>query len=417
MCIHLDCKKTSYYGFEEECKKLYCFLHKLEGMINLKNKLCIYPNCKIRPSYNIESENKSLYCATHKLDKMINVRQQNCIYPNCKIRATFNNEGENKGLYCSLHKLECMINVISKTCIYQNCKKYPNYNIEGEKKGLYCVTHKLEDMIDIKHDKCIHNNCYLRPLYNIEGETKGLYCFSHKKEGMINVICKTCIYPNCKTRPSYNTQEKKKPLYCNIHKLDGMVNVRNKTCKTHLCDKQVAEKYDGYCLRCYMYLFPDNPVSRNYKTKEFAVAEFVKNKFENYSWKSDKIINDGCSKKRPDLLLDLGYQVIIIEIDEKQHIVYDCSCENKRIMELSQDLGHRPIVFIRFNPDKYNMNDTKITSCWGLNGKGICVVKKSKKDEWDKRLDTLEQQINYWLNSENKTNKMIEIIQLFYDNN
>ena len=50
-------------------------------------------------------------------------------------------------------------------------------------------------------------------------------------------------------------------------------------------------------------------------------------------------------------------------------------------------------------------------------GKGICVVKKSKKDEWDKRLDALEQQINYWLDPEHKTDKMIEIIQLFYDNN
>jgi hypothetical protein len=416
MCIHPNCTKESSYGVLGESKRLYCATHKLDGMINLKNKYCIYPNCKIRPSYNLEGENKALYCATHKLDKMINVRQENCIYPNCKIRATFNIEGENKGLYCSLHKLESMINVICKTCIHQNCKKLPTYNIKGETKGLYCVSHKLEDMIDVKHDRCIHINCNLRPLYNNEGETKELYCFSHKKEGMVNVSLKSCIYPNCKTRPSYNIQDKKKPLYCNLHKLDGMVNVRNKTCKTHLCNKQVAEKYDGYCLRCYMYLFPNKPVSRNYKTKEFAVVEFVKNKFDKCDWLSDKIIIDGCSKRRPDLLLDLGYQIIIIEIDENQHSDYDCSCENKRIMEISKDLGHRPIVFIRFNPDDYNINDKKFDSCWGINGKGICVVKKSKKDEWDKRLDALEQQINYWLVPEHKTDKMIEIIQLFYDN-
>ena len=74
-------------------------------------------------------------------------------------------------------------------------------------------------------------------------------------------------------------------------------------------------------------------------------------KFVDFDWKTDKTINDGCSKRRPDLLLDFGYQIVIIEIDENQHNNYDCSCENKRIMELSQDLGHRPIVFIRFNPD------------------------------------------------------------------
>jgi hypothetical protein len=144
-------------------------------------------------------------------------------------------------------------------------------------------------------------------------------------------------------------------------------------------------------------------------------VEHVKDKFSNYEWVSDKIINGGCSKRRPDLLLDLLYQVIIIEIDENQHIDYDCSCENKRIMELSQDLGHRPIIFIRFNPDDYIKNDLTITSCWGLNKQGICVIKKSKRDEWEQRLNVLDEQINYWLNPENTTNKTIEVVQLFYD--
>ena len=83
-------------------------------------------------------------------------------------------------------------------------------------------------------------------------------------------------------------------------------------------------------------------------------------------------------------------------------------------MELSQDLGHRPIVFIRFNPDDYN-NGKNITSCWGQDKKGICIVKKSKKEEWNERLNTLEETIQYWTDPVNKTNKTIEIIQLFYD--
>jgi hypothetical protein len=164
-----------------------------------------------------------------------------------------------------------------------------------------------------------------------------------------------------------------------------------------------------------MNLFPDKPVSRNYKTKEYSVVEYVKSKYPTLTWIADKIINDGCSKRRPDLLLDLGYQIVIVEVDENKHTNYDCSCENKRIMELSQDLGHRPIVFIRFNPDDYNKNGTTITSCWGQDKTGICVVKKTKKNEWMQRLHTLEEQINYWIDPLNKTNKTIETIQLFYD--
>ena len=86
-------------------------------------------------------------------------------------------------------------------------------------------------------------------------------------------------------------------------------------------------------------------------------------------------------------------------------------------MQLSQDLDHRPIIFIRFNPDDYLTKDKKITSCWNNNQKGICVVKKSKNNEWSKRLETLKEQINYWINPLNKIDKTIEVIQLFYDQN
>ena len=308
-----------------------------------------------------------------------------------------------------------MIDVKHKTCIHPGCKTRPNFNIEGEIKGLYCFEHKKDGMVDVINKTCIHPECKIRPTYNIEGEKKALYCFEHKSAEMIDVKHKTCIHEGCKTRPTYNIEGETKGLYCSEHKKDGMVDVINKTCKTYLCSTQVKEKYDGYCLFCYMNLFPDKPVSCNYKTKEFAVVEFVKNKFPDFTWIADKIINGGCSKRRPDLLLDLVYQIVIIEVDENQHIDYDCSCENKRIMELSQDLGHRPIIFIRFNPDDYKEHGKNITSCWGQNKKGICVVKKTKNNEWSERLNILEQHINYWINPSNKTNKTIETIQLYYD--
>jgi hypothetical protein len=162
-------------------------------------------------------------------------------------------------------------------------------------------------------------------------------------------------------------------------------------------------------------LSPDKPVSRNYKTKEFAVVEFIKSTFPDLTWISDKTVQNGCSKRRPDLLLDLGYQILIVEIDENQHTDYDCSCQNKRIMELSQDVGHRPIVFIRFNPDDYIENGIQVPSCWVVNDKGICIVKKTKQDEWKKRLNVLETQIAYWIKPNHATNKTIEVVQLFYD--
>ena len=415
MCICDGCKKQALYNNKGEKKGLYCSAHKLQGMINVINKTCIYEGCIVLPSYNKEGEKKGLYCSAHKLQGMINVIDKTCIHHGCKIIPNYNKKGEKKALYCVTHKLEGMINVKDNFCIHKGCTITPIYNKEGEKKALYCSAHKLEGMINVKNKSCIYPGCKIIPNYNKEGEKKAKYCVTHKLEGMVNVKDKPCIHQGCDILPTFNREGEKKALYCLAHKLEGMVNVKSKTCKSNLCFTYVTKKYDGYCLYCYINLFPEKPISRNYKTKEYAVVEFVKKTFPDLSWIYDKKILDGCSRRRPDLFLDLGYQVIIIEIDENQHIEYDCSCENKRIMELSQDICYKPIIFIRFNPDDYKENQIIINSCWSINKKGICVIKKSKIKEWYERLNTLKEQINYWINSDNITDKMIEIIHLFYN--
>ena len=224
-----------------------------------------------------------------------------------------------------------------------------------------------------------------------------------------------CNHHDCKTRPVYNYEGETKAMYCATHKLDGMINVKDKSCNNEWCHTRVSEKYDGYCLYCYMNMFPDKPVSRNYKTKEKEVVDIIKDKYPDFTWIHDKKVQDGCSNRRPDLLLDMGDYIIIIEVDENKHTDYDCSCENKRLMELSQDLQHRPIVFIRFNPDSYiNQDGNKISSCWRTNNLGVVQIMKTKMSEWEERINILNQQIQYWI--DNKTTKTIEIIELFYDN-
>ena len=111
----------------------------------------------------------------------------------------------------------------------------------------------------------------------------------------------------------------------------------------------------------------------------------------------------------------LGSHVLVIEIDENQHGSYDCSCDNKRLMELSQDIRHRPLVFIRFNPDGYiNSHNENIRSCWTPNKQnGILYISCMKNVEWNNRLSLLQNQIDYWL--QHIPNKTVEVIQLFYD--
>jgi hypothetical protein len=371
-------------------------------MINVKDKKC---ECGTIPNFNEPGETTAICCSKCKTDTMINVKDKKC---ECGTIPNYNEPCETTAICCSKCKTDTMINVKDKKC---ECGTRPNYNEPCETTAICCSKCKTHTMINVKSKKCECGKA--RPTFNEPGEITAICCSQCKTDTMVDVKSKKC---KCgKAQPTFNEPGETTAICCSQCKTDTMVDVKHTTCKNEWCSTRIGEKYDGYCLYCYMNMFPDKPVARNYKTKEYSVVEYVKTTFSQFDWTTDKKIQDGCSRRRPDLLLDLGYQIIICEVDENQHIDYDCSCENKRIMELSQDLGHRPIVFIRFNPDDYICQSKNITSCWGLNIKGICGVKKSKKKEWDERLKVLEEQIKYWTDASNKTGKTIEVIQLFYD--
>ena len=258
---------------------------------------------------------------------------------------------------------------------------------------------------------CKNEGCSTRPLFGFQWQNP-LFCSSHRHEGMVNVISKRCQQEGCEKLSRFGFQWQK-PLFCLSHSQEGMVNVIDKRCQYEGCDTHVSNKnYKGYCLHCFMHLFPYEKISRNYKIKENEVTNFIIQQFSSTTIVQDRRIQDGCSARRPDVLIDLGYQVLIIEVDENQHTEYDCSCENKRLMQLSQDVGHRPIVFIRFNPDSYEDNGKNITSCFAQNKLGYLVIKKSKQTEWQNRLNVLRDTIQYWM--DHVTEKTVEVVHLFY---
>ena len=229
-------------------------------------------------------------------------------------------------------------------------------------------------------------------------ECNGSAFCEHKKQ---KTRCKECHGSQiCK-----HDKRKERCKECDGHEL----------CKNEWCETNGNIKYEGYCMPCFVNN-PENqdkPAMRNYKTKEKDVVDRITQTFTSFTWVADKKVQDGCSRRRPDLLLDMGSHIIIVEIDESKHTDYDCSCENKRLMELSQDLQHRPIVFIRFNPDDYtNQDGILVKSCWKLNKLGVMQITKTKQKEWEERIESLKQQIQYWI--DNPTEKTIEIIELFY---
>jgi len=75
-----------------------------------------------------------------------------------------------------------------------------------------------------------------------------------------------------------------------------MIDVVNKRCNMELCSVRINyKKYDGYCLFCYIHLFPDKQITTNYKTKEKVIINFISDNFKDKTWIIDKKISDGYS--------------------------------------------------------------------------------------------------------------------------
>ena len=150
-------------------------------------------------------------------------------------------------------------------------------------------------------------------------------------------------------------------------------------CKLSIMSRK--KEYRPYCFPCYCVLNPDIEIKYRYKTKENLLAESIKNMNLTVDFIQDKKIEGGCSKRRPDFLFDLFTHTVIVECDENNHDNYDTTCEIAKLNDTFTDLADRPIILIRFNPDKY---DGK--SCFDRDGKIIIT-------EWNRRIKILNKEL------------------------
>ena len=72
----------------------------------------------------------------------------------------------------------------------------------------------------------------------------------------------------------------------------------------------------------------------------------------------DGINPELCRAVRPDFLFDQGTWVLVIEIDEDSHKIYEPRCEHTRIMEITNAFGQLPVYVLRYNPHACRVNNT-----------------------------------------------------------
>ena len=124
----------------------------------------------------------------------------------------------------------------------------------------------------------------------------------------------------------------------------------------HVMDAVVP--YAGFasrtlCWSCFAAIHPD--LARSKVRKEHLVLSELERRcsdvFEQCgrtTW--DCPVEGGCSLKRPDLALDFGSHVVVVEVDEAQHEAAPCWDEDSRLAVIAADF-QKPIAVIRLRVD------------------------------------------------------------------
>jgi len=191
------------------------------------------------------------------------------------------------------------------------------------------------------------------------------------------------FFPNCLKEFDVKVNDTK---YCLEHcpKKEYEIAIK-RLCK--YCDLEDDSQY--ICKEC----------KNNKNKKEWQVIRYLRKNIDtNFKHDDSSEMLQGCSKRRPDAYFDLEKHVVIAEIDENQHKSYDDPCECSRINEIVNGIGGRPIIIIRYNPDKINNNNNTITI--------------KQEDRLNCLVDTIKEEL-----VKDYDKFIVKIIQLYYDDN
>ena len=269
-----------------------------------------------------------------------------------------------KPTHCSKHKLATMINVTSKRCEDDECDEFAVYGVKGGKRT-HCRKHKSDEMINVVGKRCKHDGCDELAGYGVQWN-RPTHCREHKLVEMINVKSKRCKHDGCLTYPTFGFV-RGKSTHCCEHQLPRMADVVNPRCTE--CKTTVTMQKDKLCAPCRQYL--KMGASRKLIRIEHRIIAMLLLHGTipgDHRTKFNRSIGATCGGYRPDIYIDCGTFILIIEIDEHQHRpryisrvvdgvvtstvvgTYTPECETVRMLSIVQ-AEQMPVYFVRYNPD------------------------------------------------------------------
>lgn len=222
------------------------------------------------------------------------------------------------------------------------------YGFPDEHKRRWCVQHKPQGALYLNY-QCVHKSCTRQPSFGMPGDTRASWCVHHKAPGAINVVSKRCEHPGCSVQcPSYGIQGRDVGgRWCAVHKPPEAVDIVHRRCKAPDCPN-ISMHYD-YCAQ------HDTENRRDTRVREFQVANHLRDAGLHWTSWNKQVAETACGRYRPDFTYELPTHIVIVEVDEYQHAKPGYECDNARMMDLCGTYGGLPVLFIRFNPDAFEL--------------------------------------------------------------
>ena len=303
---------------------------------------------------------------------------------------------------------------------------YPAFGLDGDKPkdARWCAQcpEKPAEAVDVVNKRCECRRA--QPKFGMDGDKPkdARWCAQcpTKPPEAVDVVNKRCECRRAQPAFGLDGGNARWCAQCPT-KPPEAVDVVSKMCPTEHCGTRGSPHLEGYCMACFSHHYPEHPRVRHARSEELAVLAAVYQRFSGEEWAermaSDRRIEGGCSRRRPDMFVDLGTHVLIVEVDERQHADYDTSCERRRMMELFEDAGSRPAVFLRFNPHQYtDAAGSTVRSPWTRDPRsGKPRVPPARQGEWDTRIEALCARIAHWTTVADFPAREVTVEHMFYD--
>ena len=272
------------------------------------------------------------------------------------------------------------------TCVSLGKKrKQATYGPEKGKRT-HCGEHKIEGEVDVVTTRCKSTGCTEFAKWGDARTRKSAYCGKHRneEEGLVYVAGTLCKFPGCTVQAKYGDALTKERKYCKEHGKEGNVDVAHHRCVK--CSEIRVTRKGDLCATCDVKI---NGASRKAHVKErdmvAAIKQFILEldaSIHSIVVKYNESIGASYGSYRPDIHIDCGTYVIVIECDEFQHkprfirrvnrktggddgdeilvaenkcvAQYDEMSETKRMINIHASSG-KPCYFLRFNPDPFKI--------------------------------------------------------------